>query len=99
MKQKISKQAGMAEDMRSGYNFADLVGGVRGKYYRAYRTGHTVKIHRADGITSVQRFTLEDGDVMLESDVREYFPDLEAVNSALRVLIALVPTKHRASAQ
>jgi hypothetical protein len=30
---------------------------------------------------------------MLEPDVREYFPTSESVNSTLRALIALVPTK------
>jgi hypothetical protein len=32
---------------------------------------------------------------MLEPDVREYFPDSEAVNEALRGLIALIPRKHQ----
>ena len=68
--------------------------GVRGKYYRAYRQGHTVRIYQDDGTVSVQHFTLEDGAVMLEPDVRQYFPDSEAVNHALRTLIALVPAKH-----
>ena len=68
--------------------------GVRGKYYRAYRQGHTVRIHQDDGTVSVQHFTLEDGAVLLEPDVRQYFPDSEAVNHALRTLIALVPAKH-----
>ena len=75
------------------YDFTKLEGGVRGKYYKAYRKGHTVKIHKADGTTIVQHFTLEDGAVMLEPDVREYFPDSEAVNKALRSLIPLLPKK------
>jgi hypothetical protein len=41
----------------------------------------------------VQYFTLEEGAVMLEPDVREYFPDSEAVNKALRSLIMLIPQK------
>lgn len=84
------------EDLRPEYDFTSMVGGVRGKYYKAYRAGHTVKIHKADGTTLVQHFTLEDGAVMLEPDVREYFPDSEAVNTALRCLIPLVPKKRRA---
>ncbi len=76
------------------YDFTGKTG-VRGKYYRAYRRGHTVKIHRADGTVSVQYFKLADGAVMLESDVREYFPTSESVNSTLRSLIKLVPAKRK----
>ncbi len=76
------------DDMRPEYDFS---GGVRGKHYQAYRQGHTVKIHQADGNVIVQHFTLEDGAIFLEPDVQEYFPDTEAVNNALRGLIALFP--------
>ncbi len=82
--------------MRSEYDFANMKDGIRGKYYKAYRAGHTVKIHTADGTTLVQHFALEDGAVILEPDVREYFPDSEAVNTALRCLIPLMPKKRRA---
>lgn len=71
----------------------DFRGGVRGKHYEAYRRGHTVTIHRGDGTTNVQHFKLEEGAVMLEPDVREYFPDSETVNKALRGLITLLPKK------
>jgi hypothetical protein len=67
--------------------------GVRGKYYQAYQQGHTVKVYQHDGTVNVQYFTLEDGAVMLEADVRQYFPTSEAVNTALRSLIALIPSK------
>jgi hypothetical protein len=80
------------DDMRPEYDFR---GGVRGKHYHAYRQGHTVTIHQEDETTIVQHFTLEEGAVMLEPDVREYFPDAEAVNTALRSLIALIPKKSR----
>jgi hypothetical protein len=80
-------------DMRREYDFKDMKGGVRGKYYRTYRAGHTVKIHKANGTTVVQHFALEDGAVVLEPDVRVYFPDSKAVNQALRGLIALLPKK------
>jgi hypothetical protein len=83
--------------------------GIRGKYYRAYRRGHTVRIYEADGTVRVQHFTLAEGAVMLEPDVRAYFPNSEVVNQTLRSLIALVPGKaakrkmpfksHRASAK
>lgn len=75
-------------DMLPEYDFS---GGVRGKHYKAYRRGHTVKIHQADGTVSIHYFKPEEGAVMLEPDVQEYFSDAEAVNKALRALIELIP--------
>ena len=69
----------------------DFTGGLRGKHYQAYRNGHTVTVHQEDGTEIVQHFTLEDGAIMLDPDVREYFPDAETVNQALRTLISLFP--------
>jgi hypothetical protein len=69
--------------------------GVRGKYHRAYRQGHTVRIHEEDGAVTTQYFTLEEGAVLLEPDVREYFPDSASVNQALRGLIGLIPRQTR----
>jgi hypothetical protein len=84
-------------EMLAEYDFSQ---GVRGKHCEAYRKGHSVKIHKADGTTVVQHFTMQDGAVMLEPDVREYFPDSKAVNEALRMLIKIIPkTKRRASGQ
>lgn len=79
-------------DMLPEYDFQ---GGARGKHHKAYREGHTVKVHQADGTTNVHYFTLEDGAVMLEPDVRQYFPDSDTVNKALRVLISLVPEERK----
>jgi len=90
MKKDISKHDVSQDDMRAEYDFATMTGGVRGKYYRAYRAGHTVKIYQDDGTVDVRYFTLEDGAVMLEPDVQQYFPDSEAVNTALRCLIPIV---------
>jgi hypothetical protein len=96
-KEKTSKaQKPASDEMRPEYDFR---GGVRGKHYQAYRRGHTVTIHKTDGSKVVQHFTLEDGAVMLEPDVRAYFPDAEAVNSALRCLIPLLPQKPKAKAR
>lgn len=83
------------DDILPEYDFAKMTGGVRGKYQEAYRAGHTVRITQEDGSVEVHYFTLEDGAVMLESDVREYFPDATAVNTALRSLIALIPEKRQ----
>jgi hypothetical protein len=97
MKKRTSKsKATEPDEMRSEYDFKNMADGVRGKYYKAYRAGHTVKVHKADGTITVQHFKLEDGAVMLEPDVREYFPTSEAVNKALRCLIPLLPGKRRA---
>ena len=96
MKKEISKQLGVDNNnIRPEYDFTKMAGGVRGKYYKAYRTGHTVKIHKTNGTTLVQHFKLEDGAVMLEPDIRGYFPNSEIVNKALRCLIPLLPKKHR----
>lgn len=89
-KKDFKKQQQEKDEMLPEYNFC---GGVRGKHYKAYRKGHTVTIHKTDGSKQIQHFTLEEGAVMLESDVRKYFPDSEAVNRALRGLITLLPTK------
>ncbi len=85
--------------MRPEYDFKNMKGGVRGKHYKAYRAGHTVKIHKTNGTTTVQHFTLEEGAVLLEPDVREYFPDSETVNQTLRALISLLPKKHATKAR
>lgn len=94
MKKEVSKKNNL--DMLPEYDFSKMKGGERGKYYNAYRQGHTVKIHKEDGSTIIQHFTLEDGAVMLEPDVREYFTDSEAVNKALRCLIPLLPKGRKA---
>ena len=80
------------EDMREEYDFSAMKGGVRGKYYESYRTGHKVAIHKEDGTDSVQYFKLEDGAVMLEPEVRKYFPNSAAVNKVLKSLIEILPT-------
>jgi len=78
------------DDMRPEYDFADQLG-ERGKYYQIYRQGHQVNIHKEDGTVETHYFTLAEGAVMLEPDVLAYFPNSEAVNHALRGLIALIP--------
>ncbi len=79
-------------NMLPEYDFSGKKG-VRGKYCRAYQQGHTVKIHQEDGSITTQYFTLEEGAVLLAPDVREYFPNSESVNQALRGLINLIPHK------
>ncbi len=72
-------------EMKAEYDFSK---GVRGKHYRAYRSGHTVRITKTDGSIEEHHFTLEDGAVMLDPDLRERFPDSDAVNKALRSLVS-----------
>ena len=85
--------------MQAEYDFTKMTGGRRGKYYKAYREGHAVKVHQEDGTTQIQYFTLEDGAVTLEPDVREYFPDSETVNHALRCLIPLLTKQDKINSQ
>ncbi len=93
-----SKKISQKEDMRPEYDFSSMKGGVRGKYYKAYLTGHKVEIHQAAGTTLVQYFRLRERAVMLEPDIRKYFPNSESVNKALRSLIAIIPLRRRISA-
>lgn len=80
------------DEMLPEYDFSGKTG-VRGKYYKAMRNGYTIKINRQDGTTLVQHITRPEGTITLDPDVQRYFPDAESVNTALRSLIQLVPTK------
>ncbi len=95
-KEKNSKSQEQADEMLPEYDFR---GGARGKHSENYRRGHSVTVHKTDGTTSVRHFKLEEGAVMLEPDVREYFPDSETVNKALRGLITLLPKKSKTRAR
>lgn len=79
------------DGMLPEYDFTGKTG-VRGKYYQQLRAGYTIEIHQEDGSTLVQRIPPADDMIQLDPDVREYFPDAEAVNHALRTLIQLVPS-------
>lgn len=78
------------DDMKEEYDFS---GGIRGKHYQAMQQGYSVTVHRSDGTTEVKQFQLEADTVILDPDVREFFPNSESVNHALRTLIQLVPQK------
>jgi len=71
--------------MREEYDFSQ---GVRGKHYRAYRAGHVVRVQKSDGSVEEHHFSLQDGAVMLDPDLKAEFPDSESVNRALRSLVA-----------
>ncbi len=72
--------------MLAEYDFSGQKG-IRGKYAEAYKKGHSVRIYDGDRLISDEYFAV------IESDVREYFPDSEAINAALRTLIAIVPNR------
>ena len=79
----MSESDDNTKEMREEYDFSR---GVRGKHYRAYRAGHTVCVTKTDGTVEERHFTLEDGAVMLDPDLKARFPDSESVNRALRTL-------------
>ena len=72
------------DEMREEYDFSQ---GTRGKHYRAYRAGHAVRVEKSDGSIEERYFTLQDGAVMLDPDLKDQFPDSESVNRALRSLV------------
>ena len=72
----------------------DFTGGVRGKHATAMQAGYTITIHEEDGTTLVKE-VLPQGSIVLEPDVRKYFPDSESVNRTLRSLITLIPGKSK----
>jgi len=74
------------DEMRSEYDFSKA---ERGKFYRPLDKGYTVHVHKKDGTTVVNHYTLAEGTILLAPDVLEYFPDSESVNEALRLLIQL----------
>ncbi len=89
-KNRSEIQASEDDEMRTEYDFS---GGVRGKHYRAMQSGYTITIHREDGTTVTKEVKPREGTVLLDPDVRQYFPDSESVNQTLRSLITLIPMK------
>ena len=82
-------------DMKPRYDFSK---GKRTDHASRYQRGHEVRIEQANGSVKVQRFTLEDGAVLLEPDIRAVFKDSKSVNRALRCLIPLIqPRRAKAS--
>ena len=86
MRNKSSNPKNTEPEMRAEYDFS---GAVRSKHAAAYRQGHSVTIHKKDGTTLVEHFTLDENAVVIDPDVRQYFPDAKSVNDALRPLIAI----------
>lgn len=82
--EQIKKQ----DDMLPEYDFSNS---VRGKHAQAFQRGYRVTIHKTDGSLEEQTYALPEGAVILDPDVRRYFPDARSVNSVLRGLIQLIP--------
>lgn len=92
---KKKSEQDQKDDMLPEYDFTTMKRGERGKFYQQYRAGHSVKIYKEDGTVEMHQFTLDDGVIMLEPDVRQYFPDSKTVNDTLRSLIALIPKQQK----
>jgi hypothetical protein len=86
------------EDMRKEYPREVFGKGVRGKHYRALQAGYAITVHKADGTKVVREVKPKEGAVIIEPNIRTYFPDSKAVKKALRCLIPLLPQKQRAKA-
>lgn len=79
------------KEMRSEYDFT---GGVRGKHHKVMQEGYSVSVHKENGEVETQDFMLgKDDIIILEPDLRPYFPDSESVNRALRCLVPLLPKR------
>jgi hypothetical protein len=70
----------------------DFSKGVRGKHFREYQQGYTVTITHPDGTQTVEQATPNPSVIILDPDLRRYFPDSESVNRTLRTLLAIIPT-------
>lgn len=84
------KSADEIDDILPEYDFS---AGVRGKHANSYRQGVSVKVRKADGTYEEHSMTLPEGVIVLDPDIRPYFPDAETVNRALRGLIDLIPSR------
>lgn len=69
------------EEMQDEYDFSN---GVRGKHYRDYLAGYTVRIISPDGTVEEREVEPAEGAVVIEPDLRADFPDSDSVNRALR---------------
>ena len=92
MKKVKAPHSAEPDTMRPEYDFT---GGVRGKHAAAMRQGYTRIVHRTDGTREITEVRPLEGSIVLDPDVQAYFPDAEAVNTALRGLIALRPRRRR----
>ncbi len=96
MKKKKTKRRELSDpDMLAEYTAEHMKNAVRGKHVKPYRSTYSVRIHKEDGSTVIEQLDLHEGSIALEPEVRRYFPDSKAVNTALRCLIPLVAQKKK----
>lgn len=79
-------------DIKQNYDFS---AGIRGKHFREMRQGYRVTIYNEDGSVTVKEYEPGEGVIVLDPDIRPYFPDSESVNRTLRSLIDLIPEHDR----
>ena len=84
MKKKTNKS--QPDDMLPEYDLESKKG-LRGKYAKAMQEGYSVRVLNEDGTVTIREA------VLLDPDVKAYFPDSDSVNHALRALIELIPEK------
>jgi hypothetical protein len=96
MKKATSKPHKAVKEMRAEYDFSK---GVRGKHAQALQHGYTIKIHQPDGTTVIEEVRPIEDVVILDPDIREYFPDSRSVNDALRALVKLIPARKPAASR
>jgi hypothetical protein len=95
---KAKQQRAEQDTMRREYDLSNMVRiGERGRYHHAMRNGYTTIVHHKDGSKTVTQSRSLPGAVHLDPDVQAYVSDAEAVNLALRGLIALMPAERRAA--
>ena len=90
MNEEIDEPSVPDDELLPEYDFS---GGVRGKHHAAFQRGYKIVVHKTDGTTEVRDFILPEGAILLDPELRSYFPDSEAVNRALRGLIRLIPKR------
>lgn len=81
-------------DMLPEYDFSQ---GIRGKHFREYQQGYTVTITHPDGTQTVEQAAPGPDMIVLDPDLRQYFPDSETVNRTLRTLLTIIPVEVRNS--
>jgi hypothetical protein len=90
MKKKTNRS--QTDDMLPEYNLEGKKG-VRGKYAKAVQKGYSLRVLNEDDTVTVRDFIPKENSVLLDPDVKAYFPDSESVNRTLRSLINLIPEK------
>ena len=61
--------------------------GVRGKYVKDIQKGYAVRVLKEDGTVATKHFVPKEDAILLDKDLKAYFPDSKSVNNALRTLI------------